>query len=63
MIFYKCPKCGNQMNTISTASIPPLTYYMCLLCGYRSKTQKEASEVIDLPKELWEDEDESSDNK
>lgn len=54
---YLCPKCGNFMNTISTASLPGYTYYTCLQCGYKSKSEKEQLLYITLPKELWSNEE------
>lgn len=57
---YLCPKCGNFMGSISTASIPAIVYYRCLCCGYESKHVKEQPLYITLPEELWsesEDED------
>lgn len=54
---YLCPKCGNFMVCISTASIPAVSYYRCLNCGYESKPEKEHSLYMTLPKELWSDED------
>lgn len=54
---YLCPKCGSVMYCISTASIPAITYYMCVSCGYTSKSTKEQPLYMKLPKELWSDED------
>ena len=54
---YLCPKCGNFMQIISTASIPAITRYQCFNCGYKSKSEKEQPLYMTLPKELWSDED------
>lgn len=53
---YLCPKCGNFMQTISIASIPTMVYYRCFACGYKSKSSKEQSLYMTLPKEFWSDE-------
>ena len=50
---YLCPKCGNFMVRISTASIPAYAVYRCLQCGYTSKSTKELPSYITLPRELW----------
>ena len=57
---YLCPKCGNFMINMSTASIPAITYYKCFNCGYESKHEKEHPLYMTLPKELWLDEDSSN---
>ena len=57
---YLCPKCGNIMQVISTASIPAIVRYVCFNCGYESKPEKEQSLYMTLPKELWSDEDSSN---
>ena len=57
---YLCPKCGNFMVSISTASIPAYCCYECLHCGYTSKSTKEQPLYMELPKELWSDEDEKN---
>ena len=57
---YLCPKCGNFMQIISTASIPAITRYQCFHCGYKSKSEKELPLYMTLPKELWSDEDSSN---
>lgn len=54
---YLCPKCGNFMQTISTASIPAIISYSCFNCGYKSKSEKEQPLYITLPKELWSEEE------
>ena len=55
---YLCPKCGNFMQTVSTASIPAIVYYQCFHCGYKSKSEKEQLLYMTLPEELWSDEEE-----
>ena len=58
---YLCPKCGNFMVCISTASIPAITYYKCFSCGYESNHEHPL--YMTLPKELWsESEDENGFN-
>lgn len=54
---YLCPKCGNFMQIISTASIPAIVRYVCFNCGYESKPEKEQPLYTTLPKELWSDGD------
>lgn len=54
---YLCPKCGNFMQTISTASIPAIITYHCFCCGYTSKPERESPLYMTLPKELWSDEE------
>ena len=54
---YLCPKCGNFMQILSTASIPVITTYICFNCGYTSKSEKEHPLYMTLPKELWSDEE------
>ncbi len=54
---YLCPKCGNFMQIISTASIPAIITYRCFYCGYTSKPKQEDPLYVTLPKELWSDED------
>lgn len=54
---YICPKCRNMMVCISTTSIPPIVRYECLGCGYSSKPVKESPQYIQLPKELWSEEE------
>ena len=54
---YLCPKCGNFMISISTASIPAYCRYECLHCGYVSKFTKEQPLYMELPKKLRSDED------
>ncbi len=54
---YLCPKCGNFMISVSTASIPSYTFYQCLNCGYESKSTKDAPLYMELPKELWSEEE------
>ena len=60
---YRCPKCGWRMVCISTASIPPITRYECLSCGYRSKETKDLSYIVlpILPKELQLDDEDKED--
>ena len=57
MNYYLCPKCGNFMQIVTTASIPAITTYICFNCGYKSKPDKPATTYMTLPKELWSDED------
>ena len=54
---YLCPKCGNFMVSISTASIPAYVVYECMNCNYRSKSTRELPLYTTLPKELWSDEE------
>lgn len=54
---YLCPKCGNFMICISTASIPAYISYVCMHCEYESKSTKEQPLYMTLPKELWSDGD------
>lgn len=54
---YLCPKCGNFMVSISTASIPAYCSYVCVYCNYRSKSTSELPLYTTLPRELWSDED------
>ena len=56
---YICPKCKNVMVAVSTASIPPITRYVCLGCGYESKPEKEILNYVELP--LWLRPDEETD--
>lgn len=54
---YICPKCKNVMVAVSTASIPPITRYVCLGCGYQSKPEKEILNYVTLPPWLCQDDD------
>lgn len=54
---YLCPKCGNFMQIVSTASIPAITTYVCFSCGYKSKPESEQPLYMTLPKELWSEDD------
>ena len=54
---YLCPKCKGIMTCVSTASIPPITTYQCLACGYASKPEKELANYVTLPRWLWNDEE------
>lgn len=54
---YLCPKCKGIMQCVSTASIPPITSYVCLSCGYQSKPEKEFVDYVTLPPWLWQDDD------
>lgn len=54
---YLCPKCGNFMISISTATIPAYVVYECMHCNYRSKSTRELPLYTTLPKELWSDEE------
>ena len=54
---YLCPKCGNFMTCISTASIPAYTIYECMRCNYRSKSTRDLPLYTILPRELWSDGD------
>lgn len=49
---YTCPKCGNKMHCIALASIPPIVYYKCFSCGYKSKELQEMSWDEPLPEVL-----------
>lgn len=55
---YLCPRCGNLMGCISTASIPPIISYECFSCGYKSKPVKETPDYVTLPQWLRQEEDE-----
>lgn len=59
-MYYLCPKCGNFMQAVSTASIPAVTTYICFNCGYKSKPDKPATMYATLPRELWSEEDSSN---
>ena len=57
-INYLCPKCNGIMMAISTTSIPPIKYYQCRSCGYKSKFDNTLYYLEPLPQELqWEDEE------
>lgn len=45
------------MVSVSTASIPPITRYECLGCGYHSKPEKEMLNYVTLPEWLRSDEE------
>ncbi len=61
MMTYLCPKCKNIMITISTASIPPITTYQCMSCGYVSKPVTNDLNYMTLPP--WLQQDEESENE
>ena len=46
-IIYTCPKCGNDLTPVSTASIPPIRSMQCMACGWSSAGERE--EVIRIP--------------
>ena len=54
---YLCPKCGNFMQSVGLAVLPPVSWYECFSCGYKSKSTKEQPAYMTLPKELWSDGD------
>jgi Probable metal-binding protein (DUF2387). len=52
-ISYLCPNCNQIMQSIFLASYPPIPYYECLHCGYRSKRERQESEQAEpLPQHL-----------
>jgi len=53
---YLCPKCKGIMQGISTTSIPPITTYVCMVCGYSSKPVKDYEDCQTLPPWLMEEE-------
>lgn len=53
---YLCPKCGQPMVCVSTASIPPIVSYQCFGCGYSSKPKKHTEYYAPLPVWLRSDE-------
>ena len=57
MFNYLCPNCNNPMQCISTASIPPITRYVCFNCNYSSKPIREDYQAQVLPEELREKEE------
>lgn len=58
-MYYTCPECGQIMQCISTASIPPITTYECFSCGYTSKPIRGDAYSIPLPDWLREESDEA----
>lgn len=54
---YLCPKCGSFMQTVGLAVLPPVIWYECFSCGYKSKSNQESPAYMTLPEELWSDED------
>ena len=54
---YLCPKCGSFMQIVGLAVLPPVHWYECFGCGYKSKSSREQPAYITLPEELWSDED------
>lgn len=59
---YLCPKCKSIMQCVSTASIPSITTYVCMNCGYRSKPEKEVLNYQTLPPWLWNESEEEEQN-
>ena len=57
LMTYLCPKCRSMMVGVSTASIPPITRYVCMNCSYASKPEKEILNFKTLPPWLWEEEE------
>ena len=53
---YLCPKCGSFMQTVGLAVLPPVIWYECFSCGYKSKSNHESPAYMTLPKEMWSDE-------
>lgn len=49
---YTCPKCGDKMHCIALALNPPIVYYKCFSCGYKSKELQEMSWDEPLPEVL-----------
>lgn len=58
-MYYLCPNCGSFMQRVTMTRNPPITYYKCFGCGYKSK-EIEQSFYTELPKELWSEEDSSN---
>lgn len=52
---YLCPKCGSFMQTVGLDVLPPVIWYECFSCGYKSKSNQESPAYMTLPKELWSD--------
>ena len=52
MTTYLCPNCKSQMFEIVNTSIPPIIFYYCFSCGYKSKSVNEICEVKELPEWL-----------
>ena len=57
-MIYRCPRCRGIMTCVSTASIPPITTYQCNECGYVSKPERELVDEMTLPRRLWNDAEE-----
>lgn len=53
---YTCPRCNQIMICVSTASIPAITSYQCMGCGYSSKPIREQSIATPLPEWLRQEE-------
>lgn len=52
---FTCPKCGGIMHGECIAVIPPIIYWECSKCGFKSKGVTEFSGNDILPKDLWPD--------
>lgn len=51
MITYLCPKCKHELHAMCIATLPPIHYYECYWCGYRSKEIYEDEQRVVLPVE------------
>lgn len=61
MITYTCPRCRAYMVPVTTRSMPATRHYKCVGCGYISKTEQIKDYILELPRELWNDDGEGAD--
>ena len=52
MTTYLCPNCKSSMFELVNTSIPPIVFYQCFNCGYKSKSVNEIWETKELPEWL-----------
>ena len=46
MIEYKCPYCGQKVNTLVLTCYPPIIKYKCVNCSYEYETREATQSVV-----------------
>lgn len=61
MVTYTCPRCRAYMVPVTSRSMPATRHYRCVGCGYTSRAEQIKDYVLELPRELWNDDREGAD--